>query len=199
LSARAVILTPSTGVLAAGGIRFTPDLPAWKQDAIAALPMGAANKIAFAFAGNPFDGEAVHFAMVDGELGQGAAVYIDPAQEPMATLFLGGAEAMALERAGAAAMLAYGRDRIAALFGSDILQKITAGRATAWQSDPFVAGAYAVTRPGHGDARAALIRPVADRLFFAGEAASLDSFATAHGAHLSGIAAVEAVRAVLPG
>lgn len=199
LTARAVILTPSTGVLAAGGIRFTPDLPAWKQDAIAALPMGAANKIAFAFAGNPFDGEAVHFAMVDGEVGQGAAVYIDPAQEPMATLFLGGAEAMALERAGAAAMLAYGRDRLAALFGGDILQKIAAGRATAWQSDPFVAGAYAVTRPGHGEARAALMRPIADRLFFAGEAASLDSFATAHGAHLSGIAAVEAVRAVLPG
>ena len=96
-------------------------------------------------------------------------------------------------------MLAYGRDRLAALFGADILRRITAARATAWQGDPFVAGAYAVTRPGHGEARAALIRPIDDRLFFAGEAASLDSFATVHGAHLSGIAALEAVRAVLRG
>ena len=47
------------------------------------------------------------------------------------------------------------------------------------------------------DARAALVRPIADRLFFAGEATSLDAFATAHGAHLSGITAVEAVVAVL--
>jgi monoamine oxidase len=117
----------------------------------------------------------------------------------MATLFLGGAEAIALERAGEAAMLAYGRDRLGALFGAEILGRITAARATGWQGDPFVAGAYAVTRPGHGEARAALIRPIDDRLFFAGEAASLDSFATAHGAHLSGIAAVEAVRAALRG
>ena len=197
LTARAIILTPSTGVLAAGRIRFTPALPAWKQEAIAALPMGSANKIAFAFATNPFGDVVPHFALLDGAGDQGAAIYIDPPRRPQATLFLGGAEARALELAGPAAMLDHGRERLAAMFGADILRRITASRSTAWQGDPWFAGAYAVTRPGRGEAREALIRPVEDRLFFAGEAASLDSFSTAHGAHLSGIAALAATRAAL--
>ena len=46
-------------------------------------------------------------------------------------------------------------------------------------------------------ARAALAEPVADKVFFAGEAASADAFATAHGAWQSGIDAVEAVKKVL--
>ena len=191
LTARTVILTPSTDLL--GQLRFTPALPGWKRDAIAALPMGAANKIAFAFAGAPFGEGGPYFTMLDRADGSGAVVLVDPAIQPFATLFVGGVEADEMERAGAAAMLAYGRDSLATLFGSALLKQITAGCATLWRSDPDIAGAYAVARPGQGEARAALIRPIADRLFFAGEAASLDSFATAHGAHLSGIAAVEAV------
>ena len=193
-TARTIVLTPSTDVL--GRLKFTPGLPGWKRDAIAALP-GAANKVAFAFAGTPFGDGGGYFAMLDRAGGPGAAVYIDPKIQPLATLFVGGVEADEMERAGAATMLAYGRDSLATLFGSAIVKQITAGSATLWRSDPDIAGAYAVARPAQGEARATLIRPIADRLFFAGEAASLDSFATAHGAHLSGIAAVEAVVAAL--
>jgi len=33
------------GVLASGSIKFTPGLPAWKRDAISAVPMGLLNKV----------------------------------------------------------------------------------------------------------------------------------------------------------
>jgi monoamine oxidase len=36
-----------------------------------------------------------------------------------------------------------------------------------------------------------LATPIDDRLYFAGESTSLDFFSTCHGAHLTGIAAVE--------
>src|SRR5439155_730639 len=101
LTARTVILTPSTDLL--GQLRFTPDLPGWKRDAIAALPMGAANKIAFAFAGAPFGEGGPYFTMLDRADGSGAVVLVDPAIQPFATLFVGGVEADEMERAGAAA------------------------------------------------------------------------------------------------
>ncbi|MFM8616541.1 MAG: FAD-dependent oxidoreductase, partial [Alphaproteobacteria bacterium] len=47
LRARAAIITVSTGVLAQGGITYTPDLPAEKHAAIKALPLGLLNKLAF--------------------------------------------------------------------------------------------------------------------------------------------------------
>jgi monoamine oxidase len=46
LEARAAIIAVSTGVLAEDVIRFTPSLPAWKQQAIADLPLGSCNKVA---------------------------------------------------------------------------------------------------------------------------------------------------------
>jgi monoamine oxidase len=54
IEARAAIIAVSTGVLASDVIRFTPSLPAWKLQAIADLPLGSCNKVAFGFTRNPF-------------------------------------------------------------------------------------------------------------------------------------------------
>jgi monoamine oxidase len=51
--------------------------------------------------------------------------------------------------------------------------------------------------PGQAGARAVLAQPVDERLFFAGEACSPDSFSTAHGAYQTGVAAAEAALAAL--
>jgi monoamine oxidase len=60
-----------------------------------------------------------------------------------------------------------------------------------WGVDPFSRGSYSYALPGKADCRAALATPVDDRLFFAGEACSEGDYSTAHGAYLTGIAAVE--------
>jgi monoamine oxidase len=197
IAARAAIVTASTGALANGRLRFTPDLPPATAAALDALPMGTANKIGVAFDGDPFGGVAPHFVQLAGEGRAGAGFQVAPFGRPMATAYLGGRLATELEAEGPAAMIAYAREKLAVMFGSAILDRIVAVKPTAWQGDPWIAGAYSVARPGQGDARAALARPIADRLFFAGEAASLDAFATAHGAHLTGEAAIAAVRRVL--
>ena len=81
------------------------------------------------------------------------------------------------------------------LLGSAVERKITVQACSMWQHEPFIRGAYGAARPGKAHLRKDLATPVEERLYFAGEATSLDWFSTAHGAHLSGIAAVEAIAA----
>jgi monoamine oxidase len=64
-----------------------------------------------------------------------------------------------------------------------------------WGADPFALGSYSYAPPGHVDDRATLAAPVDNRLFFAGEACSLDFFTTALGAHQTGAAAADAILA----
>ena len=60
-------------------------------------------------------------------------------------------------------------------------------------ADPFARGSYSFALPGKVDCRQVLAAPVDDRLFFAGEACSKFDFSTAHGAHLTGLAAADQV------
>jgi polyamine oxidase len=58
---------------------------------------------------------------------------------------------------------------------------------TRWRNDPFAFGSYSYLAPGSSPAdRVALAASVRGRLYFAGEATSVDHAATVHGALLSG-------------
>jgi monoamine oxidase len=195
LFSKAVLVTVSTAVLAGERLKFFPLLPDWKQQAIAAAPMGFAEKVGFEFAGDPFSGLEPHFAMMDWPDGPTAAFNVHPFDRPMATLYLGGRLAQELGNAGAAAMIEHARGLLARLFGAAILKDIVRTGTTAWTANAYVGGAYSVLRPGGGEARAALARPIGDKLFFAGEATSANEFATVHGAWTSGLDAVRAILA----
>lgn len=64
---------------------------------------------------------------------------------------------------------------------------------TNWGAERFVRGAYAAARPGKSAARATLAKPVAGRIYFAGEALAGSLIQTCGGARFSG----EAVAAAL--
>jgi len=66
---------------------------------------------------------------------------------------------------------------------------------TRWHMDPFARGSYSYSGVGAVQPRdrRAIAAPVGDRLFFAGEHASVLYPATAHGAYLSGVDAAKAV------
>jgi monoamine oxidase len=88
-------------------------------------------------------------------------------------------------------------DQLAALFGSGVRQKLHPLIASHWSQMTYVGGAYSYALPGHAAQRAALAHSFEQRLFFAGEATSPDNFATAHGAHDSGVRAAEQTIAAL--
>jgi monoamine oxidase len=63
---------------------------------------------------------------------------------------------------------------------------------TRWASDPFALGSYSYNPVGATPTmRKELAKPVANKLFFAGEASESDYFSTAHGAYLSGLRAAK--------
>ena len=65
---------------------------------------------------------------------------------------------------------------------------------TRWRADPFARSSYSFLAVGSSpDDRRALAAPVGDRLFFAGEATSVDDPATVHGALTSGRDAASAL------
>lgn len=195
LFAKAVLVTVSTAVLAGERLKFFPLLPDWKHEAIARLPLGFAEKVAFEFAGDPFVGLESHFAMMDWPEAPMGSFHIHPFDRPMATLYLGGVQCRDLALAGEAVMLDYGRETLAKLFGAEILKDVRRAKATSWTTNACIGGAYSVLVPGGGEAREALAQPIEDKLFFAGEATSPDAFQTAHGAWQSGLDAMKQILA----
>jgi monoamine oxidase len=194
---RTVILTVSTGVLASEMIRFTPALSNAKHRAIGAVPMGYAGKIAFRLEGQQLAGIESHHGLVNRPDGLFAHLHIRPFEHPLAILIVGGPNWETIERAGADAMIAMGRKVVSDLFGSKILRDLGKALATKWVSDLHILGGHSFMRPGHGFARGDLAEPVEDRIFFAGEATSSESWATAHGAYESGKRAISEITAAL--
>lgn len=73
----------------------------------------------------------------------------------------------------------------------------TAIRRSRWGADPFARGAFSFESVGDTRAhREALASPVADRLFFAGEACDTDAPGTLAGARTSGLRQAEAVQRI---
>jgi len=191
LRARAAVVTVSTGVLAAGAIRFRPDLPLRIMEAIHGCPLGSFEKIAIRL-DRPVSALADAYGDVIDRppLGRDPVnIVVHPFGRPLLVLHVAGRVGRALEVQGEAAMREAGVEIAAHAFGSDLRRRVRKVEVTRWGSDPWSRGSYSVCRPGQAHARKTLAEPVGDRLLFAGEHTSSDSFGTVHGAHLSGEAA----------
>ena len=200
LRCRAVIITAPTSVLEAGALRFTPALPPWKQDAIAGLPMGQTEKIAMRFRRDVFGVPDHTVALLAAAAPQTPGFEVRPFGRPLAIAHVAGALAVELSRAGPLAMLSFARDQLAVMFGGAVRDALDAHQVTSWASDPWSLGAFSTALPGRAYARRAYARPIDDRLFFAGDAASIAAFGSAHGAYETGVtAAADLARALARG
>ena len=197
LRARTVILTVPTSVLATGRIVFNPPLPGSKTEAIENLPLGANNKVLLAIDGNPFGVSADTFVVSSIETSRVSSLQVFPFGRPLVSAFLGGALARELERGGEAAARQFVIEELVQIFGEATRKHVGGSLVTAWGLDPWSCGAYSYAPPGQAACRPALAVPLADKLFFAGEATSVEFYSTAHGAYLSGQrAAAEAMQSL---
>jgi monoamine oxidase len=195
--ARAVLITVSIGILQSGLIRFTPTLPASTTSAIAGFSPGAANRIALYFDRDVFgDGRRSNLTIVDGDA-EPLAIHIPSFGFNYVVGQTGGRFASHLTRAGQKAATDYVMGRVAAVFGQGLRRHFVRSIVSAWDTDPWVLGAYASVKPGHFGARARLAQPVENRLFFAGEAVGMPMVATCGGAYWSGTQAIARIAAML--
>lgn len=196
IEAKAALITVSTRVMQENVIDFSPSLPEWKRTAYDAITLGNANKVSFKIDKNLL-GDCHTTAWIRVTPDQGMWFQMRAFDRDMANGYLAGSLGEQVEAEGEAAMIALGRDALARAYGSDILKAIQVEACSRWQHEPWIRGAYGAAKPGKAHLRKDLATPIDDRLYFAGEATSLDFFSTCHGAHLTGIAAVEAAAAAI--
>ena len=195
-AARAIVTLP-LGVLKARSVRFEPELPPAKLQVIAALGVGVAHRIVLRFGKAFWPNEA--FLGYTGDVHGQFVEWTNLAElldAPILSIWSHGRAARALERGGPAAAVAAAMTVIRKMFGAAARDPIAA-RATSWGWQPFSLGAHLAlplgTEPAMLDV---LAKPVAQRLFFAGEATIRRHYATVHGAYLSGIREADRIAAV---
>lgn len=197
IRARAAIITVSTGVLAHGGITFTPDLPAEKHAAINALPLGLLSKLAFPIPPGvlaEFGAFASLRRDIAGPDDRPISWIARPFGAPVMLAFIGGSLAWELSRAGKRATEAHARAEFARVFGAEAAAALGQPIITEWGDDPHFLGSYSHAIPGGQAARRVLGEPLGDaRLIFAGEACHPRYAATVAGAWLSGEAAAQLI------
>jgi monoamine oxidase len=205
LTAGACIITVSTGVLASGTIVFDPPLPAHVTDAIHALPMGLAMKVALRATGPDRLDLPLHCS-VDRILERQGEPLMPfqcwPFGRDYVQGWVGGSVAWDLARNGEAAAVDFALSYLRQSFGSRVDRVLAGGPSlvTRWDADPWVRGAYCYAVPGSALARDTLAEPLNDgHLMFAGEACNIGFAGTLAGAWISGQAAARTALAAIGG
>lgn len=188
-SADRVIVTVPLGVLKKGSIKFTPALPNKKTTAISKLGMGHFNKCYLRFPTQFWPQEDwLEYIPPLSQHGQWSQ-WLNLARltgQPILLGFNAGDFGGQIEAWSDAQIVASAMTRLKLIYGSDIPDPI-GFQITRWSQDPFSHGAYSFNKLGsHPSMRDDLAAPVANKLFFAGEATHKKMFATVHGALLSG-------------
>ncbi len=187
IHAEAVIVTVSTGVLASERIRFSPALPIDTLVSIHSVPMGCYEHVALQFAGTGRLQKADSYVIrvPDREL-EGFGALLNVCGSDLVYCDIGGDIARDLIPQGEKAYVDYALEELVQIFGSAMRKRFIKGATTAWLSNPLSQGSYASAKPGSFHKRKVLREPVADRIFFAGEACHNSMWATVAGAHASG-------------
>jgi len=191
--AKACIITASTGALQSNYIRFDPPLPEWKERAIFEIPMGLFAKIPLLTDGERFGLSPYDDILFERPGLQDIYFHAFPFDTNMLIGFVGGSFAWQLTAQGNEAAIDFALESLRRLFGEKAANHITKAEFTRWANIPWTRGSYSAALPGKHEARAALARPIADRIYFAGEALAGEFTQTVGGAVLSGEATAKAV------
>jgi len=194
ITAKACVVTVSTGVINSGQIRFIPELPHWKKAAFADVPMGLLVKIGLQFkeAGLGFAANQWLSYRVPNEVPAPATFFVTwPFGYNYLVGFAGGSFGWELSRAGEDAAVDFALGEVVKVVGSRARKQFVKGVMSDWASNSHTLGAYAAALPGKFSQRAPLSQPIGDRIFFAGEAMGGSHVALVSGAFKSGENAAE--------
>lgn len=186
LTARAAIVTASTGVLASGKIKFAPELPKRQADALVRLSLGHYERIILELPGNPLDLQRDDLVMERAEDERTAALFANVNGSELCYVDVGGRFGRTLSARGSRAMTEFAVSWLSGLYGVDVGSRLRRSHVTRWSDDPWVMGAFATAAVGAQGSRRILMEPHRARVFFAGEAVHETQWGTVAGAWESG-------------
>ena len=185
LQAKCAVIAVSTGVLGSGDLRFSPELPVKKSQAIEALPLGNYNRIRLTIDRHLFDDDLPERIVVQHPDTPPMQLSLRPYGFDCVIGIVAGRYADWLERAGPGAAREAVTRALCETFGANMRSQIKSDRQSAWRGNAFVRGAYSTSAPGQFHQRAVLSQTIQNKLFFCGEATSTDHFCTCHGARMT--------------
>lgn len=193
--ADAVIITLPLGVLKSNSVMFNPPLPEEKILAIQRMGMGLFNIVALKFPSIfwPTENQALYFSQFDS---QSPSFFLNLnyfIQQPILLGYCGGDKARYLESISDDTCIKNIMSNLKNVFGKP-LPDPEMFFVTRWGNDDFSCGSYSYVATGSSSQDFdTLANPVANRLFFAGEATCGKYLATTHGAYLSGVREAERI------
>src|SRR5580692_10933916 len=191
IAARAAIITVSSNVLAAGNIKFTPDIPKRQLDAASKLSLGSYDRIALQLPGNPLGLARDDIIIEQSHSTRTALLFANMGSSSLCSIDVAGSFGRDLSSQGEPAMVAFAVEWLTKLFGSEWAAAVKKSSATRWNAAPFVLGAMSAAAPGAQPSRKALTEPIGC-MFLAGEATHETLWGTVDGAWESGERAAEA-------
>jgi monoamine oxidase len=198
VSARAAVCTLPAGVLKSGAVRFVPELPESKRDALQYLEMGPVLKILLRFDERFWPKRLALLAC-----GRGPITLYWPVfhgledKPPVITAYCTGPRAAALGKVSEEEAAAVACEDLRAHF-PQASPRLVAFHRIDWAADPLACGGYTFLRPGGSGARARLAAADTGALFWAGSATATRTIAaTVEGAFVSGLRAAAEVRSLL--
>ncbi|GEJ56828.1 flavin monoamine oxidase family protein [Anaeromyxobacter diazotrophicus] len=208
LRAERLVCTLPAGLLAAGAVRFLPDLRAARR-AAARLEMGPVVKILLRFRRRFWaerGGATPPWPDLAFALGPSLPVQtfwtLQPLEAPVLVGWAGGPNAARLTGRPARAILGAALASLARGFGrprAALEDLLDGAEVVDWPQDPLAGGGYAVFPPGTSAVPEELARPIDGTIFLAGEATVLGAAGTVHGAIESGERAARQVLATFVG
>jgi monoamine oxidase len=191
IAARAAIVTVSSNALAAGNIKFTPDLPRRQLDAAAKLSLGSYDRIALQLQGNPLGLARDDIVIEQSSSTRTALLFANMGSSSLCSIDVAGSFGRELSSQGEPAMVAFAVEWLTKLFGNEWAAAVKKSSATRWNAAPFVLGAMSAAAPGAQPSRRILTEPIGC-MFLAGEATHETLWGTVDGAWESGERAAEA-------
>ena len=186
------VLTVSTEVLNQGKIKFTPKLHLEKYEAFNGINLGVYNHITLQLKNEFYKSfeilpDTYLFSKIENKVlpPKGFFGSLRLHGSNLSYFDVGGQFAKNLEKEGEKASIDFVIKSLRSTFGSKFDKFIIKAHATTWGKNEFSLGSYSSARPGKAHLRGVLKSSVGDRVFFAGEASSIN-YGTVHGADLSG-------------
>jgi monoamine oxidase len=192
IAARAAIVTVSTNVLTSGVIKFAPDIPKRTLDAASKLSLGSYDRIVLQLPGNPLGLSRDDILIEQSNSSRTALMFANIGGSSLCSIDVGGSFGRELAEQGEKAMVAFAKEWITKLFGSEAASAVQKTSATRWNASPYVMGAMSAASPGGQLSRKTLAEPVGN-VFLAGEATHETLWGTVDGAWESGERAADAV------
>ena len=192
IKSKTCVLTVSTEVLNQGKIKFTPKLPLEKYEAFNGINLGVYNHITLQLKNEFYKRfeilpDTYLFSKMKNKvsLPKGFFGSLRLHNTNLSYFDVGGQFAKNLENEGERACIDFVIKSLKSTFGNKFDQFVIKAHATTWGKNEFSLGSYSSARPGKAHLRGVLKSSVGDRVFFAGEASSIN-YGTVHGADLSG-------------